>query len=325
MKMFTINPAEYRDTFLTQGWVNIRNGVDPEFLQYLQGAYAERRLSDKLGDVGNTKKKDQYRFVPPEDIAMTVDLFALVTGICGSDPNGMTLSERHVNRYLPDVDPDPPAHKDRFATQIAVGLAIEVPPESHLVLYPYDHLDINVYGMSADYRASLPPERLPEVLLQDEPSAVVYDRPGDVMLFPGSSMWHRRCNAADTVVLYLKCNDFNWDPLGEDPSTEGRRSWTAALVDSGHEAVGTSIAVLSRQLEWFGRVSQRDGQERPYGKLWRQEPFPLSEVEWQVLKALEKRRTPSSAAVADFDSSVVIALAGRGAVDLLTPQLIPAS
>ena len=58
----------------------------------------------------------------------------------------------------------------------------------------------------------------------------IYDEPGDVMMFPGSAVWHLRRNSANTVNLYLKCNDFDCDPLAEDPSTERRRLDTADLL-----------------------------------------------------------------------------------------------
>ena len=33
MRIFTFNPADYRGNFADQGYVHIKNGIDPEFLQ----------------------------------------------------------------------------------------------------------------------------------------------------------------------------------------------------------------------------------------------------------------------------------------------------
>lgn len=216
MQIFDVDPAEYRETYLSRQWVSIPQGCTGEFLAYLQQLYSGRQIEKKLYDVGNVAAKDQYRFELPEDSDVCGELFDLVQGICGLQRAGMVLSERHVNRYLDHVDPDPPAHKDRFASQISVGIAVEVGDASRLVLYPYGHREVNRCGTAAEYRASLAPDQLPEVVLKGEPSVEIADRPGDVHVFPGSSMWHRRCFAAGTVVLYLKCNDFDCDPLGED-------------------------------------------------------------------------------------------------------------
>lgn len=221
MKVFDIATDLYREQYERDQWVSIPNGCSSDFLAFLQDRYGSRRPHDKLLSVGNVASKDQYRFEPPDDIDLCSEVFDLVHAVCGLQRGSMVMSERHVNRYLDNVDPNPPAHKDRFATQIAVGIAIEVPAASRLVVYPYSHRDINTYGMSAEYRASLAPHELPEVVLAQEPYVEVADRPGDVHIFPGSSMWHLRRAAAGTVVLYLKCNDFSFDPLGEDPRYAG--------------------------------------------------------------------------------------------------------
>ncbi|MBV9660370.1 MAG: hypothetical protein JO337_04365 [Acidimicrobiales bacterium] len=323
MKIFDIDPAEHRDAYRRQQWVSISQGCTSEFLDYLQAQYGRRREDEKLFDVGNTAAKDQYRFEPPPDTDMCGELFGLVEGICQTKRSTMVLSERHVNRYLDHVNPNPPAHKDRFATQIAVGIAIEVPEESRLVMYPEDHRDVNPYGMSAEYRASLPPDELPEVVLADSPSIEIADRPGDVHIFPGSSMWHLRRAAAGTVVLYLKCNDFNCDPLGEDPSSAGVRASTEAVLGAADPDLTSAVPALSRRLQWVARLAGRDGQERPFAKLWQEEPFAVTEEELAIVRALEHGSGRlASAGNAAGDQASIVGLARRGVLDLLPAPVI---
>ena len=39
-------------------------------------------------------------------------------------------------------------------------------------------------------------------------------------MFYGSEIWHLRRRSAGSVNLYLKFNDFDYDPLGEDPNDD---------------------------------------------------------------------------------------------------------
>jgi hypothetical protein len=39
---------------------------------------------------------------------------------------------------------------------------------------------------------------------------------GDMIVFLGSTMFHERIRPRGTAVLYIKLNDENLDPLGED-------------------------------------------------------------------------------------------------------------
>jgi hypothetical protein len=116
----------------------------------------------------------------------------------------MTLSERHIKAYDDDAPADPPAHKDRLSSQVSVGLSIDIPEDSTLVLYPDDYRDVNRFNVSPDLRASLLEEELPENCLGEAREIVIPDKPGDVVMFGGSSMWHKRRNAASATNLYLK-------------------------------------------------------------------------------------------------------------------------
>jgi hypothetical protein len=152
----------------------------------------------------------------------------VIATLCGLRHDTMTLSERHIKAYDAEAPPEPVPHEDRFASQASVGLSIEVPEGSHLVVYPYDETDINPYNVSAAYLTSLPAHRRPELALKGAREIVVQDKPGDVMVFPGNRLWHLRRRPARAVNLYLKVKDFDCDPLGEDPATAERRRATLA-------------------------------------------------------------------------------------------------
>src|SRR5205823_2127804 len=127
-------------------------------------------------------KKEQSLFEFPEGVDYPRELFDIVAAVCGLNRATMTLSERHIQCYEPDAAPEPPAHKDRFPSQVSVGLSIEIPDESSLVLYPYEHRGVNAFNKAADFSASLQPEERPEVVLKGAREGELKDRPRDVVM-----------------------------------------------------------------------------------------------------------------------------------------------
>jgi hypothetical protein len=292
MRLFTFEPGELAETYNARGWVHVRDGVTPEFLAHLR-EYRRRRAHDEaLHGTGIRGAKDQYLYDPPPEVALVAELRDVVCALCGLDPESFTLAERHIKSYSSDADPAPVAHKDRLASQVSIGVSIEVPRGSHLVLYPDVHRETNHF-LTAELRESLAPDERPDVILADVPAVEIFDRPGDVVLFPGSSVWHLRRRSADTVNLYLKCNDFDCDPLGEDPSTQVRRHATVQRLaaSSGADALVGAVPVLSRRLEWIGTHVGRDGVARPLAKVWDRPPMLLSDSEMAVLDRLGARRS----------------------------------
>ena len=219
MKIFDFDPSDYADTYRSQEWVHIREGVSEEFHELLL-RYAREELSGHmLGSFAIKGKKEQSLFEFPEGMDYTNELFDVVAQVCGLDRTGMTLSERHIQCYEADAPPEPPAHKDRFPSQVSVGLSIDIPPESTLVLYPHEHRGVNAFNNAAHFSASLQPGERPEVVLKSAREVELDDRARDVVMFAGSTTWHLRRRAARALNLYLKFNDFGCDPLGEDPRT----------------------------------------------------------------------------------------------------------
>src|SRR5256885_8814816 len=99
MKVFAFDPAEYREQFLAQEWIHIKNGIDPEFLDVLQRYARERLEATRLQGFGIKGKKEQSLFELPPGIDYPGELFDVVSELCGLDRAGVTLSERHIQDY----------------------------------------------------------------------------------------------------------------------------------------------------------------------------------------------------------------------------------
>jgi hypothetical protein len=310
MKVFSFSPAAYRDTYERQGWVHVRDGLTPEFLETARRIVAQAEADRPLGGRGIAGAKSQFVFEFP-DPAHYDELFDVVAELCGLDRPAVTLSERHIKAYESDADPDPIAHKDRFASQVSMGLSLVVPDGSHLVLYPEDDVWENPF-LNTALRDSLEDDQLPEVVLRDARGVEIHDAPGDVVVFRGSAFWHLRRRSADTVNIYLKFNEFGADPLGEDPGTPRRREATLGRLD---DDLVDAVPALSRRFDSVFRELRREGwPERVFANVWGQNPFPVSDDEVALLRSVDGRRTVAELGA---DPSLVRRLARRGALDLL--------
>lgn len=221
MKLFDFDVTEAARAYRQQGWVHIPSGITPEFHEYARrfvGAVLEAG-PDRVGN--NRANKDQFRFEFADAPEMQEEVLPLMCQLAGLDPEGVVLSERHVNAYRADADPDPIPHKDRNASQLSVGVAVDVSPGSHLLLWPDADRSPNPYDSSARLYEALPPQRRPEEVLARAMPVVIHDRPGDIVVFAGSTTWHCRRAAAGTTNLFIKLNDFSYDPLGEDARHDG--------------------------------------------------------------------------------------------------------
>jgi hypothetical protein len=289
MKLFDFDPVEHRRSWEVDGWVHIPNGVDAEFFAYLRD-FVERAFGQRLVQgraIGG--EKDQALLDLPQGLDVRKDVYDPIASLTGLDQAGMTVSERHIKAYRPDAAPEPLAHKDRFSSQVSVGISIDVPEESRLVLYPYDHVGDNPFNVSQALLASLDPEEHPAVALKDAREVAIADRAGDVIVFPGRSMWHKRRNPARTVNLYLKFNEFGSDPLGEDPFTEDVRERTMALLANG-DGLETLIPVPGRRLDTLTRQYTREWGELLQANVWEHDPLTLTEAEFELLRRADGRR-----------------------------------
>jgi hypothetical protein len=324
MKMFTFDPAEHRAAYAEQGYVHIREGITPEFHAYLL-AYVEKELNAHLlDDYAIAGKKEQALFDFPDAEESQSELFDSISAMCGLVRERMVLSERHIQAYEPNADPEPHAHKDRYPSQVSVGLSITIPSESRLVLYPHDQREINPFSKAAEYNRYLQPEDKPENTLPAAREVELADTDRDVVIFPGSTTWHLRRRAARSVNVYFKMNDFGCDPLGEDLTTAAVSSATQAGLAS--PAVDALVPVVSRRLDTVARVFTRnDWQEVLQARVYGEEPVGVTELQFAVLRDLgaevplaevaEKLAGPDRSAAEV--RAAILRLAEIGAVDLL--------
>ena len=324
MKVFDFDPRDYADAYRGEGYVHIREGMSREFHAALV-EYAERELtSHKLDDFAIKGKKEQSLYDFPDEVDIG-ELYDVVCATCGLDRANVTLSERHIQIYEANAAPEPPAHKDRFPSQVSMGFSISIPAASKLVLYPYSHREVNPFNTSAGLRRHLQPSELPEVVLKDARELVLDDADRDVVMFPGSTTWHLRRDAAHALNLYLKFNDFGCDPLGEDPFTEDRRARTMAAVTGPAEAAASLFPVPSRRLDTVSRTATRDGwREVLEARVFGEEPVGLTELQHEALTSLDGTETVAGLASRLGDAEAerqVLRLAELGVLDLLDSPL----
>lgn len=318
MKIFSFDPAEHRDHYAKHGWVHIEGGVSAEFLEALQSFADESFGAHEVEGKAIAGRKTQALYEAPEGVDFPGELFDVVAELCGLHRPTMTLSERHIKAYDADAPPEPIPHKDRYASQVSIGLSIKVPEDSRLTLYPDHELDVNPLNVSAAYLESLAPERRPEEALRGIDPVELYDAAGDVMMFAGNAVWHARRKPAGAINLYLKLNDFNCDPLGEDPASADVRRQTIDAAEDGD--LGTTVPILGRRLDCVSRRYTRDWVEAAEAEMWEAPPVALSADEMALLEAIDGRRGAAdvlSAASGSDGAESLRRLARRGVLDLL--------
>lgn len=297
MQVFDFDPSDYAAAYRSQEWVHIREGVSEEFHRMLLG-YTREALGDHmLRDFAIKGKKEQSLFEFPDGVDFPGELFDVVAAVSGLSRETMTLSERHIQCYEANAVPEPQAHKDRFPSQVSVGLSIDIPEDSTLVLYPYDHRGVNAFNRAADFTASLQPDELPEVVLKDAREVELKDRARDVVMFAGSTTWHLRRRAARSLNLYLKFNDFGCDPLGEDPATaELRKTTLSALAGSNGRDLDALTPVVSRRLDSFSRMYRRNGMQTLHAGIFGEQAFGLTELQFDLLRSIDGCRSMATIA-----------------------------
>jgi hypothetical protein len=325
-KMVNFDPAQYAEDFAQQGYVHIHEGVTEEFYTKLENHVNAnfRALTMKEFAIGD-KQQAKYEF--PADGDYVQEFFDAVGEVCGFKPGELVLSERHIKAYDADAEPEPHAHKDRFASQISVGISVHVQKGSTLVLYPYDMTEVNPFNTSTRLRASLSPERYPEPALKSMRSVEIQDSPRDVIIFRGNSTWHLRKNAALTTMLYLKLNAFNCDPLGEDPYTKKHREQTHTAIAMQDGQFEQLVPLIGRRVDYIHRYYNRDWSEVLGVVLWNENHFTIDEQEFALLKAVDgksKLKTVLESLNTNGNRGEALRkvrrLADRGVIDLIKQE-----
>ena len=237
--LFHFVARDYASQFEKDGYALVRNGVTSDFLDYVKDQLnrCAHEAEDLSPRVEQRRLKQQYLFEFREEdlFDRAVELVTMVGELTGLPADELVLSERHMKIYRADAPQNPPPHKDRRATQISVGIPLEIPSISRLILYPYHQRGENVFDSYDEFIRSLPLEQRPENALKGIAPVEVDTRPGDLIVFWGSSMYHERMGAAGSRVLYLKLNTLGLDPLGENlPMLPLKSSRVAtALAEAG--------------------------------------------------------------------------------------------
>ncbi len=322
--MFNFNPADYAAQFAREGYVHISGGLTPEYFKLLAQQVDRYLEANKLKDwaIGN-KQQSLYEFPTESDY---YDQFMRTVGaVVGLDPRALTLSERHIKAYESNADPNPQAHKDRYASQISVGFSVSVPKGSRLVLYPKDELWVNPYNTAARLRAALTEENAPEKALKNATKIVIEDAPGDVMIFRGNAIWHLRENPANTTNLYLKLNAFNCDPLGEDPHTESVREKTLKAVTASDDELKRLIPLIGRRVDYVNRQYSRDWQEAVDIVFWGDKTMRVRHDDVSTLRRLDWSKNVATVLGEHNHQSekqglaLIRNLASAGIIDLFEP------
>jgi len=324
MKMFNFDPAQYADAYAAKGYCHIKGGLTKEYLASVITAAEADMQAHKLMKQFAIGDKQQARYeLPDPDGQMYDELRQHVGRVIGLEPTNLLLSERHFKSYEQTAIPDPPAHKDRFASEVSVGFSVHNVPGSTLVLYPHDYLDVNPFNSSGEMSASYSPERSQNVFLKDARRVEIVDSPGDVIMFRGHKIWHLRARPAGTTMLYLKMNAFNCDPLGEDPSTPIRRAGSLEIVKLSDEELATTIPHIGRRVDYFHRRMSRQWVELNGVVLYGEKHFTVDDDEMKGLRAMDGHRNAKAIVEIMGSGSVgyvkLRRLATRGVIDL-TPD-----
>ncbi len=189
--MFTFRPTDYAAAFARDGFVHISQGLSAEFYRILAKQVDAYLAGELLADFAiGDKQQALYEFPPGADYHG--ELLSAVAGVCGVERGRLVLSERHIKAYEAKAVPEPLAHKDRFASEFAVGFSVRVAAGSALSLFPDDDRTVNPFNSSTELRASLRKETLPETTLRGVRRVAIVNAPGDVIIFRGHAMWHLR-------------------------------------------------------------------------------------------------------------------------------------
>jgi hypothetical protein len=263
--------------------------------------------------------KEQFVLELPEG-NLIEELFDFAAAMCGLDRSELTLSERHVNVYSPGASPNPRPHKDRFASQVSIGVSIRVPKGSHLVLWPDVACTVNPLQRAGLQDTVLPQDR-PEVALRSSPPVEVFDAPEDVQVFRGSAIWHTRRNPAGAVVLYFKLNDFGSDPLAEDPSTPERHQQSIS-ISGDRLRFRQAVARLGRRFEAITHEEALGAHQDWYNVVVNGQPLMrITELEVDLLRTLDGA-APVGEIVGHHGAArenALLRLVELGAIDILDP------
>jgi hypothetical protein len=246
LEPFALDVPAARRTFESQQWLHGPGGVSDELMTAVTEQVA-RLIGSSEHEVADWRypdKKEQYLWELPEGLSIE-RLCRAVAECTGMDPERTVLAERHLKVYSATAPATPAPHKDRSASMVTVGIGVDIPDDSRLVLWPDSDISYNPYPSAAEWRNTRHADELPEVVTGGLDPIEVDLRRGDVVMFAGARFYHERLRPASTSVLYLKFNDLGIDPLGEDPRTVAAEQRSAEVEAAGIGA-STGVSVSPR-------------------------------------------------------------------------------
>jgi hypothetical protein len=215
VSMFNFDPGGARADFEQRGYVHLRGVLKQEVVDTLTDFLAKslHDNSDERGEWRIYGKKRQFLFDFPD--TETAEQFRRgMAALTGIEQDDFTISERHLKVYDSDAAPWPAPHKDRAASEISIGLPVAIPEKSSACVFPGLQP-----GANMEERAVFLTDRdhphLNEIY-QLEECVMLHEKPGDLVVFLGSSIYHERVHPAGAAILYIKVNGTGSDPLGED-------------------------------------------------------------------------------------------------------------
>lgn len=213
--VFKYDPSSAHTAFKAQGYVHLKDILTDEFVEFMTAFYRDTQNSHR-NEKENWKvygKKRQYLFeFPSKETAIAFrDGMAQVTGF---DKDAFTISERHLKVYDEAAQPWPAPHKDRAASEVSIGLPVQLPEGSSVCVFPELQ-----FGANTEERAVFLTDRdHPDLehVYKNEKAVMLNEQVGDLVVFLGSSIFHERVNAGGAAILYIKANGDGRDPLGEN-------------------------------------------------------------------------------------------------------------
>ena len=206
--MFKFSASDIKADWDENGYCYVRDGCDPTVLNQLQKRF-DLICSESVSP-------EAYEYLPESNLLSSG--IAMLRELTSS--NSLTISRKNIMYYRENMNS--PAHKDRKSLQYAVAIGIFNPPDSRLLLWPDANRDPNEGDHYKSYTKRIgSQEQIDSYLSNIDPVAFATD-PGDVVIFPGNSMFHRRINPLGSCVYYL---DFNaWGLDDRSPSMQERPS-----------------------------------------------------------------------------------------------------
>jgi len=214
---FVKDLAKSKSSLQQQNFLHLEDVLSDEVKDVLERygrEIAENRL-DEIGEWRISGKKRQFLFDFPSQNFL--DEFCKgIGGITGHSGSDITIGERHIKVYHDDAEDFPAPHMDRQAAELTIGFPIYIADESRVCFFPHLSRNENV-SEKASY-ADVPEGTNMEQYYEDDRIVKMKGKIGDMFIFHGSTIYHERIKPAGSVILYIKINASNRDPLGEHAS-----------------------------------------------------------------------------------------------------------